>query len=76
MTSVFFSEIAIAVCGEHVGTPNDGAVCTGFSGAHASQDLWGARMHCNIGIGRTLSVGETGMESTLWFQAWLHGRFW
>ena len=31
MTSVFFSEIAIAVCGEHVGTANDGAVCTGFA---------------------------------------------
>lgn len=50
MTSVFFSEIAIAVCGEHVGTAIDGSVCTGFSGAYASQDSWGACMHCNIGM--------------------------
>lgn len=76
MTSVFFSEIVIAVCGEHVGTANDGSVCTGFSGAYASQDSWEARMHCNIGMVALLSAGETGIESTLWFQAWLHGRFW
>jgi hypothetical protein len=25
--------------------------------------------------GRALSAGETGIESTSWFQAWLHGRF-
>jgi hypothetical protein len=50
VTSVFFSEIAIAVCGEHVGTAIDGSVCTGFSGAYASQDSWGACMHCNIGM--------------------------
>jgi hypothetical protein len=27
-------------------------------------------------VGHTLLARETGMESTLWFQAWLHGRFW